>query len=199
MKLAIASAVLFLGITWHTQVKPNTEVAQTNAAEPSKPKTWMIIGLSNVSKDPDQNYGHGEGDSLTVIIRGNVVVGGLSELEGSQQDPSPICVTGTFRSGFLRLRNHPSDARDQITIRGKLYSILHGHEFHGRITGGPFHTDAKDFDSHFPPIVTLRALHDEYDSDQAADELSTGTCACEWKKQLGSESFVTAPCPPTEK
>ncbi len=61
-----------------------------------------MVTVSNVYKDAGENYGHGRGDSLSILVHGETAVGGLSELQGSQLDPSPICMTGTFHHGFLR-------------------------------------------------------------------------------------------------
>jgi hypothetical protein len=126
------------------------------------------------------------------------------ELQGSQIDPSPICMTGTFRGGLLRLQSHPqplyrdnrSSADEPITIRGTLSPDNHDYVFHGRIKGGPFHQKAHN--SYFRDVVTLRArFADEYQSswpDRAAELLATDSCACEWKKYLDQKSLVTAPC-----
>jgi hypothetical protein len=181
------------------QVKPSTQPSSKPLeAIPKETDTWMV-SVSNVYKDPDENYGHGEGDDLTVLVHGETAVGGLNELEGSQQDPSPICMTGTFHNGFLRLQNYPADFTyhvEQITMRGKVYEIPHGHAFHGRIAGGPFHSDPKGTDPHFPAVVTLQSVHDELENSPSmiADYLATDSCACQWKKHVSPNSFITAKC-----
>jgi hypothetical protein len=199
VKLTIVTASLYIACVAFAQVKPAVP-STSQTVDHADQKTRMIINLSNVSKDPDENYGHGHGDSLTLIIRGETAVGALSELEGSQLDPTPICMTGTLRNGFLTLNNHPEDLPydvGPISIRGKLYPIAHGHAFRGRIVGGPFHApDAKSTDPHFPAIVTLRKPHDEFDSDQAADALADDSCACQWKKRIALKNFVSAECGP---
>lgn len=201
MKLALVLAAVLLLCAVLPQAKPQAQnSAQAPAAAPQEPATWMVIGMNNLQKDPDENYGHGEGDSLTVIIHGEAAVGGLSELEGSQQDPSPICMTGTYRNGILHMQSHPEDVpyqSDEITIRGELYPIPHGHAFHGRIVGGPYHSDPNSTNPPFPSVVTLRALHDEHDSEEAADSLANDSCACQWKKHITAKNFVTAKCPAT--
>lgn len=201
MRYAIIIATFLLACVAFSQVKPPTQSApQAPVAAPKEAATWMINSLSNVHKDPDEEYGHGEGDLLSLIVRGETALGGLIEYEGSQKDPSPICMTGTLRSGILRLRSHPEDVRgttDQITIRGKLYPIADGHGFHGRISGGPFHSDPNSNDPHFPAIVTLRAPHDGHDSYGVADSLANDSCACQWKKHIAEKDFVTAKCPAT--
>ena len=198
MKPAILIAFLFLVSTAFQQVKPSAQSSsKPPEATPKETDTWMAF-LSNVYKDPDENYGHGEGDDLTILVHGETAVGGLSELEGSQLDPSPICMTGTFHNGFLRLQNYPADFKypeDQITVRGKVYDIPHGHAFHGRITGGPFHSDPKGIDPHFPAVVTLRSVYDDKTTpSMIADYLATSSCACQWKKHVSPNSFITAKC-----
>lgn len=199
MKPAILIAFLFLVSAAFQQVKRSTQSSsKPPEATPKETDTWMVE-VGNVYKDPDENYGHGEGDNLYVLVHGEIAVGGLSELEGSQLDPSPICMTGTFHNGFLRLQNHPTDFAyrvDQITVRGKVYEIPHGHAFHGRIIGGPFHSDPKRNDPHFPAVVTLRAVYDEIltEPSRVADYLATDSCACQWKKHVSPNSFITAKC-----
>lgn len=201
MRYAVIIAAFLLGCVAFSQVKPASQSEpQAPVAAPKEPVTWMINSLSNVHKDPNEAYGHGEGDSLSLIVRGETALGGLIEYEGSQQDPSPLCMTGTLRNGILRLRSHPEDVQgttDQITIRGKLYPIAHGHAFHGRISGGPFHSNPNGTDPHFPAIVTLHAPHDAHDSDDVADSLENGSCACQWKKHIAEKDFVTSKCPAT--
>lgn len=199
MKPAILIALLFLAAAASQQDKrPAQSPSKTPMVAPKEPDTWMV-SVSNVYKDPDENYGHGEGDILTVLVHGETAVGGLSELEGSQQDPSNICMTGTFQNGFLHLQNYPADfvyKVDQITVHGKVYEIPHGHEFHGRITGGPFHSDPKGSDPHFPAVVTLRSVNDELANSpsEIADYLATDGCTCQWKKHVSPNSFITAKC-----
>ena len=198
MKPAISTAFLFLVSTAFRQVKPSAQSSsKPPEATPKETDKWMAF-LSNVYKDPDENYGHGEGDELTVLVHGETAVGGLGELEGSQLDPSPICMTGTFHNGFLRVQNSPADFEyhvDQITVRGKVYDIPHGHGFHGRITGGPFHSDPKGTDPHFPAVVTLRSVYDdETTPSMIADYLASDSCACQWKKHVSPNSFITAKC-----
>jgi hypothetical protein len=201
MRYGVIVAALFFACLAFSEVKAFTHLEpQAPVAVPKEPATWMINSLSNVHKDPGDEYGHGEGDSLSLIVHGETALGGLIEYEGSQQDPSPICMTGTLRNGILRLQSHPEDVpgtTDQIAIRGKLYPIAHGHAFHGRITGGPFHADPNSTDPHFPAIVTLRAPHDEHDSDDTADSLANGSCACQWKQHIVDKDFVIAKCPAT--
>jgi hypothetical protein len=164
VKPATLIAFLFLVSTVFQQATPAPQSSsKPAAAAPKEAGTWMVL-VSNVYKDPDENYGHGEGDQLTVIVHGETAVGGLSELEGSQQNPSPICMAGTFRNGILHLQNYPADSKydvAQIALQGRLYEIPQGHAFHGRIIGGPFHSDPNGTDSHFPAVVTLKSVHDE--------------------------------------
>ena len=90
MKPATLIAFLFLVSTVFQQATPAPQSSsKPAAAAPKEAGTWMVL-VSNVYKDPDENYGHGEGDQLTVIVHGETAVGGLSELEGSQQDPRPF-------------------------------------------------------------------------------------------------------------
>jgi hypothetical protein len=175
---------------------PTKSSSKTPAAVPAEVETWMV-SLSNVYKDSDENYGHGEGDELYVIVHGEVAVGGISELEGSQIDPPFTCMTGTYHHGFLRLQSDPTDTLTaQINVRGKVYTIPHGHAFHGRITGGPFHSDPNGGDPHFPAIVTLQSHHDELDNSpsEIAENLATDSCACQWKRRVSPNSFITAKC-----
>ena len=140
-----------------------------------------MVTVSNVHKDSNEEYGHGEGDSLTLIVHDKTAVAELSELEGSQQDPSPICMTGTFHEGSLHLKNYPADFTYDvapITIDGKLSANRYGHTFHGRISGGPFHSDQNASDAHFPSVVTLRSSNGAVENDPA-DDLATSSCACQ--------------------
>jgi hypothetical protein len=204
MRAAFIIAILLLACAASQQGKLLPAQSSPKAAEPAskEPDTWMV-SLSNVSRDPDQNYGHGEGDELTVLVHGETAVAGLSELEGSQEDPSPMCMTGTFHEGDLQLQNYPGDFKYEVAlmaVRGKIYKIPHGHAFHGRITGGPFHSGPNGTNPHFPAIVTLKSAHDEQDNtpDNIEDYLANGSCACEWKKHVTANSFITAKCdPPT--
>jgi hypothetical protein len=195
---AILLALLFLASAASQQVKLSVQTAsKTPEAAPKETDTWSVT-VSNVYKDPREYYGHGRGDILSVIIHGETAVGGLAELQGSQVDPSDICMTGTFHNGFLRLQNYPADFKyhvDQITVRGKIYDSGHGLAFHGRIRGGPFHSDQKANDPHFPIVVTLRSKS-EYDESpsRVADFLATDPCACQWKKHVSPNSFITAKC-----
>jgi hypothetical protein len=177
------------------QAGPQSPPASPATAKPHL--AWMVSGLSNVHKDSDEDAGHGIGDLLTVVVRDEIAVGSLTELEGSQEDPPPTCLTGSFRNGLLSLQSHPEDfysQPEQIRIRGKLYPVPHGNAFHGTIAGGPYHSDPKSTDPHFPGVVTLR-VRDEHYLEDAADELATGSCACEWKKHVAAKDFVTAKCP----
>lgn len=199
MKPAILIVFLFLVSAAFSRVEPSAQSSSKAPEAASKEADTWMVSVSNVYKDSDENYGHGEGDSLTVLVHGETAVGGLSELEGSQQDPSPICMTGAFHDGFLHLQNYPDDFKyhvDQIAVRGKVYDIPHGHAFHGRITGGPFHSDPKGTDPHFPAVVTLQSVHDELENNPSiiADYLATDSCACQWKKHASPNSFITAKC-----
>jgi hypothetical protein len=176
--------------------QPTSKPSQV--APKDHPDTWMVT-VGNVSKDPGEEYGHGEGDSLTLIVHGETTLGALSELEGSQQDPSPICMTGSLRETLLHLKNYPADLTYEvapIAIDGKLSATPRGHTFRGRITGGPFHSEPNATDPHFPSMVTLRSSHGEpeNDPDNIADELANSSCACQWKKHVDANSFITAKC-----
>ena len=159
-------------------------------------ETWMVT-VSNVHKDPEEEYGHGEGDRLTLLVHTGTAVAELSELEGSQQDPPPICMTGTFQDGRLHLENHPGDYTYEvapISIDGRL---SHNRRvFHGRIRGGPFHSGPTGNDSRSADVVTLRASYPELESESwaVADRLNSSSCACIWKNHLPPKSFITAPC-----
>jgi hypothetical protein len=180
MKLAAAFLAFSFACVAFAHVHPGA-VAQAPTAKPQKPTIWIVSGLSNIHKDSEDEQGHGVGDDLTVIVQGDTAVGALSELEGSQQDPKPTCLTGTYGNGFLRLESHPEDVTygtEKITIQGKRYAIPHGHAFHGSISGGPFRSDRNSKDPHFPAIVTLR-VRDEQHSDDPADWRASGTCACQ--------------------
>jgi hypothetical protein len=199
VKPVILTALLLLASAAAQQAKlPTQPPSKTPEASPKEPETWMVT-VRNVYKDPGEYYGHGEGDSLTILVHGETAVGSLFEYQGSQLDPSGICMTGTFHSGFLRLQNYPSDFKyrvDQIIIRGRVYDTRRGLAFRGRIRGGPFHSDAKGDDPHFPALVTLRNEFDElaYSPSMDADTLATDECACEWKKHATQNSFITAKC-----
>lgn len=199
MRPVIIIALLFVAAAVSYQVKlPAQSTPKESEVVPKDPDIWRAT-LSNVHKDPGEEYGHGEGDSLTLLVRGETAVGELSELEGSQQDPSPICLTGTFHESLLHLENHPTDFTYDvapISVDGKVSANAQARTFHGRITGGPFHSDPKGSDPHFPAVVTLRSVNDALEDDAAtiADDLATSSCTCQWKKHVRANSFITAIC-----
>jgi len=204
VKPIVVFAAILLVLTSFAQTKTGLQGSPKPSKQSNDEPDWLVLFLDNIQRDPEQNYGHGYGDSLYVVAHQGSAVAGLMELQGSQIDPSPICMTGTFRDGVLRLQSHPkplhrdfhSFADEPITLRGTVSPDNHDYVFHGRIKGGPFHQ--KVHDSHFPNVVTLRArFADEYESswpDTAADLLATDSCACQWKKYLDQKSLVTAPC-----
>src|SRR6266851_871052 len=165
VKPIVVFAAILLVLTSFAQTKTGLQGSPKPSKQSNDEPDWLVLFLDNIQRDPEQNYGHGYGDSLYVVAHQGSAVAGLMELQGSQIDPSPICMTGTFRDGVLRLQSHPKP-------------LYHDSHFPNVVTLRARFAD--EYESSWP--------------DTAADLLATDSCACQWKKYLDQKSLVTAPC-----
>jgi hypothetical protein len=165
---------------------PNSSQPNSKKEGPQKPEPPIqLIWLSNVQREPGEP-GHGTGDLLFVFARGNVAAGGLMELEGSQQDPSPTCLTGSWQRGILTLQSDPASQSDNpIKVVGSLARTPRGYGFRGRIVGSIYDT---------PSGVILRQKGKDQTPDDVEQSLSDEECVCQWDRALGKKSFVTGRC-----
>src|SRR5260370_16911608 len=107
VKPIVVLAAILLVLTCFAQTKRGSQGSPKPSKQSDDEPDWLVLCLNNIQRDPEQNYGHGYGDSLHMVAPQGSAVAGLMELQGSQIDPSPIYMTGTFRGGLLRLQSHP--------------------------------------------------------------------------------------------
>jgi hypothetical protein len=192
MKIKIALCAILLTVasfaTAQTSSPAAADPAHTSQSVPqnSQKPAIRLIWLSNVHKEEPHEQGHGRGDMLFVLIRGSVAAGGLSELEGSQQDPPSTCMTGQLQHGVLTLENDQNSKLEKpIKVVGALARTPHGYVLRGRVEGSIYES---------PSGVVLRQVFGDQTSDDVEQMLTDQECICEWDRALAEKSFVAERC-----